>query len=47
MLAYALVENLGYRQLTNVWRLLAFVDLVRGNRSWGAQVRKGFAPSES
>jgi cellulose synthase/poly-beta-1,6-N-acetylglucosamine synthase-like glycosyltransferase len=43
MLGYALVENLGYRQLTNVWRLLAFVDLARGNRAWGAQVRKGFA----
>jgi hypothetical protein len=43
MLWYALIENLGYRQLTNVWRLLAFVDLARGNRAWGAQVRKGFA----
>jgi hypothetical protein len=46
MLGYAVVENLGYRQLTNVWRLLAFVDLLRGNRSWGTQVRKGFAASE-
>jgi cellulose synthase/poly-beta-1,6-N-acetylglucosamine synthase-like glycosyltransferase len=47
LLGYALVENLGYRQLTNVWRLLAFVDLARGNRSWGTQVRKGFAATES
>jgi cellulose synthase/poly-beta-1,6-N-acetylglucosamine synthase-like glycosyltransferase len=39
---YALVENLGYRQLNEVWRLLGLVDLVRGKQEWGAQRRRGF-----
>ncbi|HEY1242586.1 MAG TPA: glycosyltransferase [Bryobacteraceae bacterium] len=37
----SLVENLGFRQLLTVWRALAFVDLMRGNKSWGAMERQG------
>lgn len=38
----AVVENLGFRQLTAVWRVRAFYDYFRGNQSWGEMTRKGF-----
>jgi cellulose synthase/poly-beta-1,6-N-acetylglucosamine synthase-like glycosyltransferase len=41
MLAYAVLENLGYRQLNDAWRLLALLDLARRKQGWGAQVRRG------
>jgi cellulose synthase/poly-beta-1,6-N-acetylglucosamine synthase-like glycosyltransferase len=41
MLGYAVVENIGYRQLNDFWRLLALVDLARRKQGWGAQVRRG------
>jgi cellulose synthase/poly-beta-1,6-N-acetylglucosamine synthase-like glycosyltransferase len=40
---FALVENFGYRQVTVWFRLQAFWKYARGNRSWGAQRREGFA----
>ena len=44
----SLVENLGFRQLLTVWRALAFVDLIRGNKSWGAMERQGLqTPAEA
>jgi hypothetical protein len=48
MLGYAAVENLGYRQLSDVWHGLAFWDLARRKRSWGEMTRRGFqtAPTE-
>ncbi|MDQ6708645.1 MAG: glycosyltransferase family 2 protein, partial [Acidobacteriota bacterium] len=42
MIASAIIENLGFRQLLTIWRAQAFVDLLRGNRSWGAMERTGF-----
>jgi cellulose synthase/poly-beta-1,6-N-acetylglucosamine synthase-like glycosyltransferase len=42
LIAYAVVENLGFRQLQNVWRLRAYVDLARGRKEWGTQQRKGY-----
>jgi cellulose synthase/poly-beta-1,6-N-acetylglucosamine synthase-like glycosyltransferase len=47
LLFLAIVENLGYRQLTNVWKLLAFVDLARRRRTWGEMRRRGlgYAPA--
>jgi cellulose synthase/poly-beta-1,6-N-acetylglucosamine synthase-like glycosyltransferase len=41
LLLFAVLENFGYRQLVDVWRLIAFGDLARGKRSWGAQRRRG------
>ncbi|MGH2808728.1 MAG: glycosyltransferase, partial [Actinomycetota bacterium] len=40
---YAVLENVGYRQLTSWWRVRAFVDVARRRRSWGEMQRKGFA----
>ena len=45
MLAFALLENVGYRQLTAYWRLKAFVNFARGDRGWGKMVREGFRGS--
>jgi cellulose synthase/poly-beta-1,6-N-acetylglucosamine synthase-like glycosyltransferase len=41
LLVFSVIENIGYRQLNDVWRLLGFVDLARRQRSWGAQQRRG------
>jgi PAS domain S-box-containing protein len=38
---YTVLENLGYRQLNDLWRMMAFVDLARRKQGWGAQKRRG------
>ncbi len=44
----AILENLGYRQLTVLWRTRGLIDAIRGKRgNWGAMVRKGFQPASS
>jgi len=45
MLAFALLENVGYRQLTAWWRLKAFYNFAKGERGWGKMVREGFRGS--
>ncbi|MFQ5798363.1 MAG: glycosyltransferase [Bacteroidota bacterium] len=42
LVLFALIENLGYRQLTLYWRLKAYIDYARGKRGWGVIQRKGF-----
>lgn len=41
LLLLAVVENVGYRQLADLWRLLAFVDIARRRRAWGEMGRRG------
>lgn len=43
LFGFALLEPLGYRQLTTVWRLRGLVKYVRGNTDWGVMTRTGFA----
>jgi cellulose synthase/poly-beta-1,6-N-acetylglucosamine synthase-like glycosyltransferase len=38
----SVVENLGYRQLNQVWRLQGTVAMMRGARHWGTSPRRGF-----
>ncbi|MCB9520873.1 MAG: glycosyltransferase family 2 protein [Myxococcales bacterium] len=40
---YAVLENFGYRQLTVWWRVKGMYAFIRGQKQWGAMVRKGFA----
>jgi cellulose synthase/poly-beta-1,6-N-acetylglucosamine synthase-like glycosyltransferase len=40
--AVALLENFGYRQLTNVWRIRGWWQFLRGEQGWGTMTRKGF-----
>ncbi len=47
MLVLSVVENFGYRQLNDLWRALAFVDLARRRRDWGAQKRRGLGAPTS
>lgn len=47
LLALALVENFGYRQLNVAWRFLAFVDLARRRRGWGEMERRGLTTPTS
>ena len=37
-----ILENFGFRQLLGFWRAYAFVEVFRGNKSWGNMERKGF-----
>jgi cellulose synthase/poly-beta-1,6-N-acetylglucosamine synthase-like glycosyltransferase len=46
LLAYAVLENIGFRQLHDIWRALGYVDIARGKREWGAQRRRGFATTD-
>lgn len=47
LLGCALLEPLGYRQLTVLWRLRGFWNAWRGSESWGEMRRYGFETSES
>ncbi|MFN6936536.1 MAG: glycosyltransferase family 2 protein, partial [Tsuneonella sp.] len=42
----AVVENLGYRQLSNLWRLKGWWQFVRRDQGWGAMTRKGFGGAQ-
>ncbi len=43
LMVYAIIENLGYRQMTLVWRMKGFLDYFRGVRSWGSSQKPSFA----
>ena len=43
MIAAGFLVNLGYRQLTMLWRIKGTWDYLRGNTSWGRMERRGFA----
>lgn len=40
--AVAVLENFGYRQLNNLWRLRGIWQYLRKSQSWGTMTRKGF-----
>ena len=42
---WALMENIGYRQMTVYWRLRGLWKFIRGRKEWGAMERKGFRPA--
>jgi hypothetical protein len=42
LLAAAIVENFGLRQLLTVWRTKGLIDAFRGKREWGEMRRQGF-----
>lgn len=44
--AVAVLENFGYRQLNNFWRLRGVWQYLRRSQSWGTMTRKGFAPAK-
>ena len=44
LLWWAMLENLGYRQMTVYWRLRGLWKFMRGRKDWGVMERKGFRP---
>ncbi|MEX2182329.1 MAG: glycosyltransferase family 2 protein [Gemmatimonadaceae bacterium] len=42
LIGYALIEGLGFRQMTVLFRLQAFWKYARGVESWGTMTREGF-----
>lgn len=40
--AVSVVENFGYRQLNNVWRLIGWWEFLRKQNEWGEMTRRGF-----
>ncbi len=46
LMLFALLENLGYRQLTVVWRIKGIIDYYRQVKTWGAMQRKGFVTTQ-
>lgn len=40
--ASAVLENFGYRQINNFWRMLGWWDYLRRRQGWGEMRRKGF-----
>jgi len=45
LILYAFLENIGYRQMTLVWRVKGIWAYLRGDRRWGKMKRKGFEKS--
>ena len=45
LLAAAVAENFGYRQLSNVWRLWGTWQHLRKRQGWGVIARRGFRPA--
>jgi hypothetical protein len=41
LVACALVESVGYNQLTAYFRCCGFVDLLRRRHDWGVMTRRG------
>lgn len=42
LMAVILVENFGYRQLNNIWRVQGWWEFIRKKQSWGEMTRTGF-----
>jgi len=45
LLGFGMLESLGYRQLTALWRVRGLLRHWRGHAEWGAMERKGFRPA--
>ncbi|MEQ8665100.1 MAG: glycosyltransferase family 2 protein [Rhodospirillales bacterium] len=41
--AVAVLENFGYRQINNLWRIQGWLEFLRQERGWGAMERKGLS----
>ncbi|SHH14281.1 glycosyltransferase family 2 protein [Clostridium grantii] len=39
---YCIIENLGFRQISSVWRFYAYIDSLKKKNTWGKIERKGF-----
>ncbi len=44
---YALLENLGYRQIHSWWRLRGLIAYFKGDKKWGSMKRRGIAKEKA
>ena len=44
---FAVLENFGYRQINNIFRVMGWWDYMRGNHVWGQMQRTGFQNDEA
>ena len=44
--AAAVLENFGYRQLNNFWRIKGYWQYIRSENDWGEMTRTGFTPKD-
>ena len=42
----AIIENFGYRQLNNFWRVMGWWEFLRRRQGWGEMKRKGFTAQD-
>jgi len=47
LIFFAILENIGYRQLVSIHRVFSFFSALRDSGKWGSQKRKGFISKES
>jgi cellulose synthase/poly-beta-1,6-N-acetylglucosamine synthase-like glycosyltransferase len=47
LLVYAVLENVGYRQLLSLFKVQGFFDALRSRRTWGRMDRTGFKTAEA
>jgi hypothetical protein len=45
LLGVAVLENVGYRQLSTYWRIRGMISKLGGAHTWGAMERRGFRPT--
>jgi cellulose synthase/poly-beta-1,6-N-acetylglucosamine synthase-like glycosyltransferase len=45
LMGAAVLENFGYRQINNIWRLRGLWQFMTGAQGWGSMTRKGFRSS--
>ncbi|MBF0432403.1 MAG: glycosyltransferase [Fibrobacteria bacterium] len=46
LISYAIIENFGFRQMMSLYRVVAFINVIKGTSGWGKMERTGFAGSK-
>ena len=46
LMAYSLIDSVGYRHITVYWRIRGIVSFLRGRTEWGAMERRGIGAGE-
>jgi len=47
LIFFAIIENIGYRQIVSVHRIISFFSALKDSGKWGSQKRKGFVSKET
>lgn len=47
LLGYSLIDSVGYRHVTVIWRLRGIISFLRGRTEWGAMERRGLGAGDT